>query len=34
MFLAEQNSIPIEGIKTIGNNNIFNKKKIRRNRKY
>ena len=27
MFLAEQNSIPIEGIKTIGNNNIFNKKK-------
>ena len=33
MFLAEQNSIPIEGVKTIGDK-IYPKKKIRRNGKY
>ena len=27
MFLAEQNSVPLEDVKTIGNNNIFNKKR-------
>ena len=26
MFLAEQNSVPLENVKTIGNNNIFNKR--------
>ena len=27
MFLAEQNSVPLEDVKTIGNNNIFNKRR-------